>query len=63
MGEGRGMNETKVVYLEKDEIRAIRGVLRESDNPDFFLLERRDGNRILINRHFVIKIEAEEGVR
>ncbi len=52
---GRGMGETKVVYREGHEIRAVRGTLIGEDE-DFLTLRRRDGE-IRIAKGIILKIE------
>ncbi len=57
MGGGMGRGETKVVYREGSEIRAVRGrFLRESEDGLFFVLQRRDGE-LRIAKDIVLKVE------
>ncbi len=54
---GRGRGESKVVYREGHEIRAIRGtLLGESEDGLFLILQRRDGE-LRIAKAIVLKIE------
>lgn len=53
--------ETKITFCQPDgQIRILRGILIDSDDPDFIILKRRDGVK-RIARRFVITIE-EPGV-
>ncbi len=54
MGRGRG-SETKVVYREGREVRAVRGRLVGEDER-FLILQRRDGE-LRIAKDIVLKIE------
>jgi len=49
------MVEIKIVYIEGQEIRAIRGELKE-DRPDFLIL-RRENSEVRINKRYIIKTE------
>ncbi len=57
MARGRGGGESKVVYREGHEIRAIRGtLLGESEDGLFLILQRRDGE-LRVAKSVIIKIE------
>jgi len=50
-----GHREVKLVYLEGDDVRAIRGELLGSD--DTFICIGRHGGDVHVAKRFVIKIE------
>ena len=54
MGRGRG-SETKIVYEEAGQVRAIRGVLVGEDEH-FVILRRRDGE-LRIAKDIILKVE------
>jgi len=58
MGYGTG-KEKKVVYLEGNDVRAIRGKII-GDDGFFLTVSRREGN-VQIAKSKVIKIEREGG--
>lgn len=47
--------ESKIVYREGGDIRALRGVIGDEDDI-FIILKRRDG-KIRINKKHIVKIE------
>ncbi len=55
IGEGEPKGETKIVYREGSEIRAVRGVLVAEDDT-FFTLERRGGT-LRVAKNIVLKVE------
>lgn len=54
-GRGYIMPEVKIVYLEGNDIRAIRGVIT-GDDSTFLTIQRHEGN-IKINKNAIVKIE------
>lgn len=52
-----GQEETKIVYDEDGQVRAVRGQLREDTDPDFLILDRFDGSLIKISKRIILKIE------
>ncbi len=57
MGRSRGRGESKIVYEEAGQIRAVRGhLLRESKDGLFFVLQRRDGE-LRIAKAIILKVE------
>jgi hypothetical protein len=56
-GFGMGQEETKIVYDEDGQVRAVRGQLREDTDPDFLILDRFDGSLIKISKRIILKIE------
>jgi len=49
------MTESKIVYKEGNDIRALRGTI-DGEDDIFIVLKRRDGV-IRINKNDIIKIE------
>ncbi len=49
------MSESKVLFMDGDERRVIRGLIAEEDNL-FFTIQRRDGT-VRIAKRLVLKIE------
>jgi len=55
MGQGYDNGESKIVYLEGKEIRAIRGKIVGDDG--FFIKISRESGNISISKRRVVKIE------
>jgi len=49
--------ESKVKYLEGNEVRILRGILEDAD--EYVILHRRDGNK-RVYKQFLISIDDEE---
>ena len=59
---GNGQDDPFVTYLEGDKVRVLI-FLSRSEKPDehgFYLLRRRDGKVVRIQKKFVIKFEEKD---
>ena len=55
MGRGSEEGESKIVYLEGEDIRAIRGKIVGDDG--FFIKIIRDSGNVSISKRRIVKIE------